>query len=198
MNLILSKDLTYSEIFKPKDKIYGIVYDFVLVITLSLLVGISAKIKIFLPFTPVPITFQTFSVLFFSVLLGSKKSLYMILTYILEGIIGLPVFSKGGGVEYFLGPTGGYIIGFLVAGYVVGFLAEKGFDKNFFTTLLTMVIGNIIIYFFGIIWLSKFVGGITNAIILGVVPFIIGDSIKIFLSGIFLPLGWKFIKKIKN
>jgi biotin transporter BioY len=197
MSLVLTKSPTYAEMFKPKEKVYQIIYEIGLVIVISLLIGICANIKIFLPYTMVPVTLQTFAVLFFSLLLGARRSLYVLLAYIFEGMVGLPVFSKGSGVSYLLGPTGGYILGFLASGYVVGFLAEHGFEKNFFTTIFALVIGNIIIYFFGILWLAKFVSGINNAVKLGVIPFLVVDSIKILFCATIFPLSWRVVKKYK-
>ncbi len=186
---------TYIDILLPKEKFFAIKFEVVLLFVLSMMISFSAHLKIFLPFTPVPITFQTFTVLFISMLVGARRSLFIILIYIFQGIIGLPVFASGAGVRYILGPTGGYILGFLIGGYVVGFLAERGFDRDFYRTFIAMFLGNIIIYLFGVLWLSKFVTGIYKAIIVGVVPFIVVDVIKIIIAGFVLPLGWKFINR---
>ncbi len=189
--------MTYIDAIKLKFcKKLSFQYDIVAILISSLLIGISSKINFVLPFTPVPVTMQTFSVLFLSMVLGKEKAFTTILIYIFEGVAGLPVFAKGGGVQYLLGPTGGYVIGFLFGGYVVGWLSELGFDKKFFLTVIAMTIGNLIIYFFGVLWLSVSLHiGVYKAILLGMVPFIYGDFIKIFFASLLLPTGWKILKK---
>ena len=97
----------------------------------SLFVGICSQLAIYLPFSPVPITGQTFAVLFVGAILGSKKGGLSLALYILEGIIGLPVFAGGtSGMAVLFGPTAGYLIGFIPAAVLVGYLAEKGFDRR--------------------------------------------------------------------
>jgi len=113
----------------------------------------------------------------------------------LEGLTGLPVFAKGAGFGYLLGPTGGYIIGFLVASYVCGLFSELGYSKSFVKTFFAMVTGNILIYLFGIFWLMFYTNfNLLKSLMLGVIPFIIGDVFKIVLLTFILPFGWKLIK----
>lgn len=189
------KSLTCAEVFQSKDRVLRLIGEVFLIFLLSLLVSISAQIKVILPFTPVPITFQTFVVLMISMILGRYRSAIVMITYILKGIIGIPVFCSGLGLTYILGPTGGYIVGFLVSSYIVGWLSEIGYSKSFYKTVVAMLIGNSIIYLFGVLWLSGFIGGIKEAIILGVVPFVFGDIAKILFASFLLLQGWKFIKK---
>ncbi len=196
----MEKSLTYSEYFFEKilltstnqNKKSG--YRLISILLGSILLALTSKISFVLPFTPVPVTLQTFAVLFLSMVFG-RNSVYMVGLWILEGIFGLPVFSKGVGIHYLLGPTGGYIIGFLVASYVCGYLAEYGFDKNFFKTFFCMILGNLIIYFFGIFWLLRFVDfDVLKAVCIGILPFVVGDIIKIVFATLILPSGWKLIK----
>lgn len=193
------KSLTYSEYFsqhilKATDT-KRLIYDLTSFILGSLFLTLSSKISFNLPFTPVPVTLQTFAVLFLSVAFG-KKAVYILSLYIFEGILGIPVFSKGAGLLYLLGPTGGYILGFLVASYFCGYLSELGFDKSFIKTFVMLIIGNLMIYFFGILWLLKFVNfNFYKAVYIGVLPFVVGDIIKILILTLVLPSGWKIIKK---
>lgn len=192
-------DHTYSSYFaaqvlKIDTKFKQCVYDLANIILGNILLILSSKISFFLPFTPVPITMQTFAVLFLSTIFG-RKAVYIVGLYILEGLTGLPVFAKGTGFGYLFGPTGGYIIGFLVASYVCGLFSELGYSKSFVRTFFAMVIGNILIYLFGIFWLMFYTNfNLLKALMLGVVPFIIGDVFKIVLLTFILPFGWKLIK----
>jgi len=142
---------------------------------------------------PVPITMQTFIVLLTGALLGSKIGALSQITYLLMGLAGFPWFARGGGIQYILSPTFGYLLGFVWAAYLVGYLAEKGFDRNIKTAILAMLVGNIVLYIPGLLWLAKFVGW-KNVLVVGFYPFVLGDIVKILLASSILPLGWKTIK----
>jgi biotin transport system substrate-specific component len=165
--------------------------DFILVLGGSLLVALSAQLEI--PLTPVPITAQTFAVLLLAALYGSKRGTATMATYLALGIIGLPVFAGGTvGIARLLGPTGGYLMGYLPAAFVVGWLSEKGWDRRAWTTALSMIVGNAIIYLTGVAWLSRFVGD--NVVLdVGVLPFLPGAALKIALATVLLPVAWKII-----
>ncbi len=159
----------------------------------SIALTISAKIKI--PFYPVPMTMQTFVVLFLGISLGYKIGLASIGLYLFEGIIGLPVFSnspeKGVGLIYFTGPTMGYLIGFLSA----GFLASKINNKdNFLIILGKLVIATSTIYLFGLLWLGILIGWDKPIFELGAKPFLLAEVFKIII----LTLITKQIVKIRN
>ena len=159
----------------------------------SLLIALSAQLQFVLPFSPVPISGQTFAVLLLAALYGSRRGLTTVVTYLTLGGVGLPVFAGGGlGVAKLLGPTGGYLVGFAVAAFIVGTLSERGWDRKPWTTAASMIIGNAIIYVGGIVWLSRFVGwqAVLGA---GFYPFLVGDAFKIALATILLPAGWKFV-----
>ncbi|MBE9179600.1 biotin transporter BioY [Oculatella sp. LEGE 06141] len=183
---------TYADVFRPTEGRYLWLYDLLLILGGSLLIGLSAQVAIPLPFSPVPITGQTFAVLLAGALLGSRRGSLCVLTYLAEGLAGLPVFVGTGGIGHFLGPTGGYLIGFVVAAYAVGQLAERGWDKRFITSLLAMLLGNVVIYTVGLLWLSRFVGA-ERVLTLGLYPFVIGDLLKIALATGLLPIGWKVL-----
>lgn len=186
--------ITYADILRPSGRISSIAYDTMLVLAGSILIALSAKVAFPVPFSPVPVTGQTFAVLLVGALLGSRRGVLAVLAYIAEGISGLPVFTgAGAGFAYLMGPTGGYIAGFAAAAGITGLLAEKGWDRNAFTTAVAMAMGSAAIYLFGTMWLSLFVGG--KAFSLGVVPFIPGDVLKIALAAALLPSGWKLLRK---
>jgi biotin transport system substrate-specific component len=184
---------TYADILRPSTRQKALAYDAVLIIGGSLFIALCAQFTIHVG--PVPITGQTLGVLLTGMLLGSRRGSLSVLAYLAEGIAGLPVFAPGGpmGVARLLGPTGGYLLGFVAAAYGTGLLAERGWDRKMVTTLLAMLIGNAAIYAFGLPWLGIFVG-IENALSLGLYPFVIGDLLKAFLAAALLPTGWKLLK----
>jgi len=171
----------------------GVAREVALVLGGSLLIALSAQLRLVLPFSPVPISGQTFAVLLLGALYGSRRGPATVMTYLALGAVGLPIGAGGAlGVAWLLGPTGGYLVGFVAAAYVVGTLSERGWDRKPWTTAAGMIIGNGIIYAAGIVWLSKFVGwqAVLGA---GFYPFLVGDAFKIALATILLPAGWKLI-----
>jgi len=148
----------------------------------SLLLALLARLTVPIPFSPVPITGQTFGILFLGGVLGSRMGTLSVIMYILEGLIGLPVFAGGTmGLLYLLGPTGGYLIGFIPVVYLVGYLSKKGSKNSFTSVFLTMIIGTSIIFIFGISWLAV-TAGFGTALSIGLYPFIPGAIIKIILA----------------
>jgi biotin transport system substrate-specific component len=180
---------TVADIYRPGEKTLALLYDIALILCGSVLIGLSANIKIG---GPVPITLQTFAVLIVAMLFGSKRGSLTILAYLGEGLAGLPFFTAGGGLTAFSGFTGGFLVGFAPAAYIAGLLAEKGWDRKSHTTILAMIIGNLIIYIFGYSWFAY----LTNpafALKMGIYPFIVGDLIKIAFAAALLPGGWKVL-----
>jgi biotin transport system substrate-specific component len=160
----------------------------------SLLVGLMAQVAIPLPFTPVPVTGQTFAVLLVGALYGSQRGALTVGLYLLEGALGLPVFAGGtSGLGRLLGPTGGYLIGFVAAAWIVGRLCEHGWDRRVPTAALAMLMGNAVIYLCGLPWLALFVGP-ERSLMAGLWPFIPGDLIKLVLAAVALPAGWRLIR----
>ena len=161
----------------------------------SILLAISAKIKI--PFYPVPMTMQTFVVLFFGLSFGYKLGLATISLYLIEGIIGLPVFSnspeRGIGLVYFTGPTMGYLIGFLFACFFASFIK---FKDNYFMIFLKLILSVSTIYIFGILWLGVIIGWDKPLLELGVAPFLIAEIFKITLLTLLAKRIIKFRKFI--
>jgi biotin transport system substrate-specific component len=160
----------------------GISRDFGIVLFASLIICLSGKISIPLWFTPVPMALQNSMVLLIAAFLGAKRGTVATFAFLAQGAMGLPVFSTGAGFAILLGPTGGYLLGYLAASFVTGYLAERG---KLFTALCA---GNGVIYLFGALYLGKFVG-MEKAFALGVVPFLFGDLLKLLIS--FRLLRWK-------
>lgn len=184
-------NVTVADLLRPCEKRHAAFYDFALIIGGSLLIGLCAQVAI--PLWPVPVTGQTFAVLMIGALLGARRGCFAVLAYIIEGAAGLPVFAMGrAGLVILRGFTGGYLIGFIAAAYVVGFLAQRGWDRRVSTTVLAMVLGNIVIYAFGLLWLSC-LPAINDVLRKGLYPFIIGDLLKIALAAVLLPSGWKLL-----
>jgi len=185
---------TVADLLRPCERRSAVLYDTALVIGGSLLIGLCAQVKILLPFSPVPITAQTFAVLTIGMLLGSRRGSLCVLMYIIQGAAGLPVFAMGGGFAVLIGPTGGYLVGFIPAAYITGLLAQKGWDRRIGTTVLAMVLGNIVIYAFGLLWLCCLTG-INRAVpAVGLYPFLVGDLLKIALAAAVLPSAWKLLE----
>ena len=151
----------------------------------SILLALSSKVKI--PFYPVPMTMQTLVVLFIGICFGWKLGVATISLYLFEGIIGLPVFSgtpeKGLGIAYFIGPTMGYLIGFIFASFLAGYF---NYNKNFFLNFLKLIISVSIIYILGLIWLGILIGWDKPIFELGAKPFLLAELFKISLIALLL------------
>jgi biotin transport system substrate-specific component len=184
--------LTMAGVFRPRTARSALVYDFGLIAAGSVLIAISAQLAFWVPFSAVPVTGQTFAVLMIGALFGTRRAGLCVLTYLVEGAAGLPVGAGGmGGIVWLLGPTGGYLFGFIIAAVLVGYLAECGWDRKIWTTVVAMIAGNICIYAFGLVWLA--ILRVNNKFAVGVYPFIAGDIAKIILAALFLPAGWKVL-----
>jgi biotin transporter BioY len=166
--------------------------DTIHIVSAAMMIALLSQIVI--PLKPVPLTGQTLGILLTAGLLGRKKGIAAVFSYILLGTLGMPFFAGGDfGLARLAGPTGGYLIGFAAAAYFVGFMSDRGMFRSFKTAALLMMTGNAIIYIFGVLWLSNFVGW-ENVLSVGVYPFIPGDIIKILIAGSLVPIGSKYIK----
>jgi biotin transport system substrate-specific component len=164
---------------------------------LTLLTIISAQVVIPLPFTPVPMTLQTFAILFGAAAIGPYKSTLAQFIYLLIAAIGFPVLaSDKGGVEALFGATAGYLFAFLVSSYVVGLVAKQLSTRKFINVFVGFFLGTFLIYFFGATWLAFYTGNdLAYGISKGVLPFVLGDIVKALLAASLLPVTWKLIKK---
>jgi biotin transporter BioY len=187
---------TVVDVFRPDEKVSAVLYDAIVVICGSLILCLSAQVKVYLPISPVPITGQTFAVLMLAALLGSRLGVLAVIAYLAEGIAGLPVFAGGIGLAALIGPTGGYLVGFIAVAYVVGRLAEMGWDRRVSTTILAMLAGEFVLYTFGVCWLA-IMTNIRTALVIGLYPFIVGDILKIAFAAAVLPAGWKLLNYLK-
>ncbi len=151
------------------------------VLAASILIALFAPLSIPLPFTPIPLALQPHVCLALGALLGSRRASLAVMAFIVQGMFGFPVFAKGTGVLYLLGPTGGYIFGYLIAAYTTGFIVERLKEYSAAKVFGAMAVGNFLIYAFGYMQLACFVG-LQAAILLGVLPFLIGDLLKICLA----------------
>jgi biotin transport system substrate-specific component len=167
-----------------------------LVVVGSLLLAASAQFKI--PLYPVPVTGQTLVVLLIGMTYGSRLGGFTVATYLLQGSLGLPVFAGGAfGIATLLGPTGGYLFGFLAASVVIGLLAERGMGRYVLSTLIAMIIGNVVIYLIGATWLANFIGA-DKALAAGVLPFLYGDALKLMVAAGLMPLAWRLVKRLQK
>lgn len=189
--------LSHSTLVNSYWKDQSMLRNVLLVVAGSVLLFVSAKIKV--PFYPVPLSMQTFVVLMLGMVYGWKLGAATILLYLAEGAFGLPVFSgtpeRGIGIAYMVGPTGGYLLGFLFAAIVVGWMAERGWGRNVLTTFGAMVTGNLLIYGFGLLWLGSVIGWDKPVLAYGLTPFLLGDLLKIIVAMLLLPVAWKLIRK---
>ncbi len=192
--------LTITHRYWPRAN--GLLRDILLIGTGSFLVAALAQVRVPLPFTPVPLTGQTFAVLLVGAALGSRRGAASLALYLSAGLLGLPVFTGlGSGLAHFAGPTGGYLLGFIVAAYVVGWLCERPMpftanrlDRRWRTALFPFLVGEILIYLCGLPWLASFIGS-DQALAAGLFPFIPGDIVKLLLAALVLPTSWRFIGK---
>lgn len=167
-----------------------------LAITGSALVGLCAQVTV--PFFPVPITGQTFAVFLIGLTYGWKLGGATLLLYLAEGAVGFPVFSGGtGGLSALIRPGTGYLCGFVFAASACGWLAERGFDRSYIRIAFALLVGNILLYTPGLLWLGFFLGWDKPILAWGLYPFIFGDLAKMLLVVILLPTTWKFVKKFK-
>jgi len=159
----------------------------ILIVTGTILLTLSAKITV--PFYPVPMTLQTLLVLFIGLTFGRILAPLTVALYLFQGAIGLPVFANGGGVVYLLGPTGGYLIGFLIAVIILSHLSNIGWNRNYALTLVSLMVGTITIFSCGLLQLSIVLNkSIADSILLGLTPFIYGEIFKILILLVLIPL----------
>lgn len=170
-----------------------------LVFGFSLFVALSAQVAVPLPWTPVPLTGQTFAVLLTGALLGPRLGALALALYLVEGAVGLPFFRGGnGGAHYLLfSPTAGYLFSYPLAAFLTGALAERGWDRRFATAAAAMALGSAVVLLGGWAWLAVVTGSASAAFRLGVLPFLAGDAVKILLAAGLLPAGWALLRRAR-
>ena len=163
-----------------------------LILAGTILIALSAQIRIYLPNDPIPVTGQTFAVLLAGGALGFRRGIASTTLYLVLGLVGLPVFAGGrNGIEVVLGVSGGYIVGFILAAAIVGRLAELGWDRHLLGSVGAMVLGSALIYLVGVPWLAVTAGQPMDwAIANGLTPFLLGDALKLALAAAVFPAAW--------
>jgi biotin transport system substrate-specific component len=169
------------------------------VLFVTVLTIVAAQISVPLPFTPVPFTLQPMVVLLGGAALGARLGMSSQILYLALGLAGLPVFAASPilpqGFARLLGPTGGYLMSYPFAAFVAGYLAQRGFDRRYSTSVLAMFAGLAVVFTFGVLWLAFGAhAGLAGAVRTGLVPFIPADIIKVLLAATLLPVAWKFLR----
>jgi biotin transport system substrate-specific component len=169
----------------------------VLALAGSALIALCAQISV--PFFPVPLTLQTFAVFLIGLTYGWRLGGITIVLYLAEGALGLPVFAGGkSGLIVLMGPTAGYLVGFLLAATACGWFAERGFDRSYAKLFAALLVGNILLYVPGLLWLGSMIGWDQPVLELGLYPFVLGDLMKIAMAVLLLPSAWKYVNRLKQ
>jgi len=176
-----------------------------LVLAGTAVLAIAAKIKV--PFWPVPMTLQTLAIMAIAAAYGSRLAVITVVAYLAEGLIGLPVFTNTppsiAGPAYFLGPTGGFLIGFIALAFIVGIAADRGWSRSFARLFAAMVVADIVVFILGFVWLAWFATlsngasglGVATAFSAGVAPFLLADLLKIVLAALAVPAVWGLVER---
>jgi len=159
-----------------------------LVVAGTILLAISAQFTV--PMWPVPMTLQTLAVLFIGISYGGRLAATTLLLYLAQGALGMPVFAAGGGMPHLLGPTGGYLLGFLFAASLLGWASDRGMTRSAPMLSLSLLLSTLAIYVPGSLWLSSFVG-FKSALFAGILPFLLGDLVKATIVGMVVYFGKK-------
>ncbi len=190
-----SAPATLADAFWPVQQSGSAARNIALAVGGTVLLWLSAKIQV--PLYPVPITMQTLVVLVLGIAYGWRLGTATLALYLVEGAVGLPVFAggwgEGGGFHHLYGPTAGYLFGFVAAAGLCGHLAERGWDRSMVRSAAAMILGNLVIYALGLAWLAFQIGP-SAAIQYGLLPFLVGDALKIALGTCALPAIWKGLK----
>ena len=189
---LISSLLSFYKINTSYKNEEGIENNIALAVIGTLFLVISSKIQV--PFWPVPMTMQTFIVFIIGMAYGWKLAFSTLIVYLVEGAVGLPVFAKGGGLLYLMGPTAGYLYGMTIAAGVLGYFAELGYNKSYIKCFVALMIGTIIIFLLGVGYLGSVIG-YDKALAGGLYPFIPSEFFKIGLAVILIPSITKYINR---
>ena len=161
--------------------------------------ALSAKLKVAVPGSPVPVTMGTFAVLSIGAAYGPRLGLVTVLGYMLLGAVGVAVFAgESAGIVYMQGGTGGYLLGYVLATIALGAFARKGWDRNILMMAVAMIVGNLLIYVPGLLWLNGFAASWAQTFEWGLTPFVIGDLMKLALAALLFPAIWKLVGKARS
>jgi biotin transport system substrate-specific component len=187
---------TVLGVLLPKEGTARLVANGIAVVAGSLLLWAAAKIQV--PFYPVPMTLTTLAVMLIGACYGWRLGLASVALYLVEGALGLPVFSgtpeRGIGIAYMVGPTGGYLVGYLVAVFIVGWFAQRGADRSPLQLFVTMLVAAGAVLALGYVWLATIVGP-QAAWTAGVLPFLLGDLLKVAIAALAVPAGNRLLRR---
>ena len=187
-------DKVLTEAFGPTDGTALRIKQALMVVFGIAALAIMAKIQIFMPGNPVPITLTTFGVLTIGATFGARLGLMTVLGYLALGAMGATVFAgEKAGLTYMMGGTGGYLVGYALAAAALGYVARLGWDRSVVLMAVAMLIGNALIYVPGLLWLNQFASGWEQTLAWGITPFLIGDALKLALAALLVPALWKLI-----
>jgi len=166
----------------------------------AVFIALVAQLAFYLPFTPVPVTGLTFGVLVTGAAMGAIRGLLATMLYVLLGVAGLPVYADASyGIDVLIGVTGGYLVGSVLAAALTGFLAEKAWDRRVVSAVPAMLLGELVIFTVGVGWLMVVLDvGLGHGLALGLVPFVVGEIVKLTAAGLLLPGAWKLVDRIKG
>jgi biotin transport system substrate-specific component len=182
--------MTLADVALPRART---LHHVLLIVGASLVTALAAQLAIPVPWSPVPITGQTFAVLLTGAVLGARRAFLAQALYLVEGIAGLPVFAGGAaGLGVLLGPTAGYVLAFPLAAALTGTLAERGWDRRFITMAAAMLLGSVVIFALGLTGLARFVPA-DHLLAAGLWPFVPGDIVKTSLAALAFPMAWRWL-----
>ncbi len=178
----------------------GAVADAALVVAGTGLVAGAAQLSVSLPFTPVPVTGQTFAVVLVGAALGTIRGVASLLLYLWLGAAGAPIYADHAhGWSELTSASGGYIVGFVLAAGLVGFLAERRWDRRLSSSIGSMLTGNLVIYLVGLPWLAAVLHtNVETTLELGLYPFVLGDVFKLYLAAALLPGAWRVVERLSR
>ena len=186
-----ARTLTLADVALPRANVLS---NLGLIVGASLFTALAARLAVPVPWSPVPITGQTFAVLLSGAVLGARRGFLAQALYVAEGALGLPVFAGGGaGLATFAGPTAGYLIAFPLAAAVTGTLAQRGWDRHFSTMIVAMLIGSVPVFALGLMQLTRFVPA-ERLLQAGFFPFLPGDVVKASLAALAFPAAWRWAR----
>ena len=191
---IAMNDRVLTEAFGPSEGSALRIKQVLMVVLGIAALALTAKIQVFLPGNPVPITLTTFAVLTIGAAYGARLGLVTVLGYLALGAMGATVFAgEKAGLTYMMGGTGGYLVGYALAAAALGAAARAGWDRSVLKMALAMLIGNALIYVPGLLWLSTFAESWSQTLAWGITPFLLGDALKLALAALLLPAVWKLV-----
>lgn len=190
-------DKVLAEAFGPAEGTALRIKQVAMVILGVMALVLTAKIKVFLPGNPVPITLTSFAVLSIGATYGARLGIATIMGYLFVGALGFDVFAgssaENAGLTYMMGGTGGYLLGYALAALALGAAARRGWDRNVALMALAMVIGSVLIYVPGLLWLHQFAADWGQTLAWGLTPFLLGDALKLGIAALLFPTLWKLI-----